>query len=170
MRRQVIERVCDIFKSHLIGEEINQLFQSSPGKKECLCQVADWIWKIADLFSFSWSLLMRLLCMKEIQRPEKYNFNFARYRLWMTKRIISARTKFGVDYFRVSHEELESCWKQGWSSFVNFVKRLPPDVISFCTITCTARVVCQMSITWSVCVVCWRNESWVMWSVFQWIE
>ena len=82
------------------------MFESSPRKKEYLCQVVDWIWKIADLFSFSRSLLMRFL--EEIQRPEKYSLISPDTVIWMTKSIISVQAKFGDDYSRVRHGGLES--------------------------------------------------------------
>ena len=78
-------QVCDIFKSHIIVHK-NKASESSPRKEECLCQVANWIWKIADLFSFGWLLLT--LFLEESQRPAKCSFEFARYHLWMTKYII----------------------------------------------------------------------------------
>ena len=44
--------VCDIFKSHIIVQE-NKASEGSPRKEECLCHVANLIWKIADLFSLA---------------------------------------------------------------------------------------------------------------------
>ena len=46
--------------------------------------------------------------LEEIQRPEKYSFDFARYRFMDDQEHYFSRAKFGDDYSRVSHGGLES--------------------------------------------------------------
>ena len=96
--------MCDILKGpRNCVKKINQLFESSHRKKNVYARLPTGFVNLLIFSRFpgfpSW---------KRSSDQKNIVLISARYRLWMTKKIISAQATFSADHSRISHGGLES--------------------------------------------------------------